>query len=102
MRDADELMLPAVRETVAALDPPAADAALVRLAETLARSVDHMPPAVADAMLAQVSGQLLRVLKELDDRARARRVPARGGSAKPGKVAQLRSAHVQATRKRAG
>lgn len=102
MRDADDLLAPAVRETVAALDPPAEDAALVALARTLAASIDEMAPAVRAAMIGQVSGQLMRALKDLDDRARRRRTASKTG--RPNRVAQLRAAHVAATtkRKRAG
>jgi len=73
MRSPDDgLVGPAVAETLRALDLPPADEALAALATTLAASIDGMPPGVRSAMLPQVSGQLFRVLRELDARARRR------------------------------
>lgn len=72
IRPADELVGPAVSRAVAAYDPPEQDAPLVALARSLARVIDVMPESQRPTMLAQATGQLLKVLGELDDRARRR------------------------------
>jgi hypothetical protein len=77
LRPAEELIGPRVAEMVAAYDCPAADAPLVALARTLAATIDAMPPGVRTTMLPQHSGQLTRVLAELDARAARRAKPQR-------------------------
>jgi len=91
LRSADELISPALAETVAALGPPEADAALVRLTAVVASSIDHMSPAVRDAMLGQTAPLLLRCLVELDKRA-ARRQQGAGRGA--GWLQQMREQHA--------
>jgi hypothetical protein len=71
-RPTDGMVGPAVAESLLALDLPPADEGLAALARTLAASIDAMPPGVRSAMLPQASGQLFRVLRELDARARRR------------------------------
>src|SRR5258708_12083249 len=79
LRDAGELISPALAETVAAIGPPEADAALVRLTAVVASSIDHMAPAVRDVMLGQTAPLLLKLLQELDKRAMRRQQPGKGG-----------------------
>ena len=101
LRSADSLLGPAVAATVAALGPPDADAALVRLAEVIAATIDAMPDAVRVTMLPNHTGQLLKVLGELEERAVRRRKAASG---RPNRLDQLRAAHAAhpATRARHG
>jgi hypothetical protein len=92
LRPADELMLPAVEEMLAALDAPPEDAALVAAVRICARTIDDMAPAVRAAMLSNVLGPMLRTLKELDDRAQRR---GRQDAAQPANpVRELRASHA--------
>jgi len=92
----------AVDETIAAIDPPAQDAAVVALARKMASAIDGMKGEQLGLMIGQTAPQLLKVLQELDARALKRKSAAR--SARPNRVAQLRAAHASspAKRKRAG
>lgn len=94
LRSAGELVAPAVAEMVKALDPPAEDAPLVALARSLASAIDGMAPAVRSAMMPQFSGQLVKVLGELDARARRR------GTADPKRVSKLDELRATAARVR--
>lgn len=85
-------------ETIAALDPPPADAAVVALAQTMARAIDRMTPEQIGMMIGQTAPQLLKILQELESRAVKRRAPVK--SSRPTRVAQLRGAHAAATAKR--
>lgn len=82
LRDAGELLAPAVDRMVEAIDPPESDAAVVALARILAKTVDRMSDAERAVMIGQTAPQVLRVLKELDDRARRRAAasPQQGAS----------------------
>lgn len=99
LRPAEELIAPCVAGMLAAYDPPPADAPLAALARTLAATIDAMPPGVRQAMLPQHTGPLLKVLTELDMRAR-RREGGREPGRKPNQLEQLRAAHARATRGR--
>ncbi len=92
----------AVDETIAAIDPPKADAAVTALARIMARSIDDMAPSQRALMIGQTAPQLLKILQELEVRAARRRAAQRSG--RPSRVAQIRAAHAQspAKRKRAG
>lgn len=92
----------AVDETIAALAPPKADAAVVALARKMAVTIDDMSDAQLPLMIGQTAPQLLKLLQELEQRAAKR--SARRGSGRPSAVAGIRSAHAAspAKRKRAG
>ena len=92
----------AVDETIAALDPPKADAAVTALARIMAQSIDDMGSEQKALMIGQTAPQLLKILQELEARAAKRRASQR--SARPSRVAQIRAAHAQspAKRRRAG
>ncbi len=89
LRSADALIGPGLTATLAAIEPVPADQALVSLARALAETADSMPPALRPTMLPQTSGQLVRVLAELEKRAAARRRPA---ARAPSRLQQLRAA----------
>jgi hypothetical protein len=95
LRDADTLVMPALRRSLAALRPPAEDDAVVALAMALGEAIDGMVPAVRSAMIAQVSGQLLKTLAELDRRAVRRGEPQPG---RPSRLDQLRAARASGAR----
>jgi hypothetical protein len=63
--DANANLATRVQATVDALQTGPADAGLVGLAYTLARSIDSMDDETRGRMLGQTSGQLLQVLREL-------------------------------------
>lgn len=93
LRAADELLSPAVEQTVKALDPPESDAAVVALARILAKTVDRMSDSERAAMIGQTAPQVLRVLKELDDRSRRRAAAApQQGTSNP--VREMRRAYA--------
>lgn len=91
LRSADSLLVPALAATVAALGAPDADAALVRLAEVIAATIDAMPDAVRTTMLPNHTGQLVKVLAELEVRAARRR---KAPSGPPNRLQQLRAARA--------
>jgi hypothetical protein len=99
LMDADDLMVAAIGQTIVALGPPESDAALAALALTLGRAIDDMPPALRPTMLPQASGQLLKVLQELEGRAAKRRAAERQAG-KGNRVRELQAAHQLARRKR--
>ncbi len=103
VRDADELVAPALRETIAALKPPASDNALVRLAEVVAATIDELEGGQRGMMLGQTAPMLLKVLVELEARAVKRRA-AEHPAGRVNKVAQIRGARAAADvkRRRAG
>jgi hypothetical protein len=88
-------LLPALTEAVGALDPPASDAALVRLAEVVAETIDSMPVAQRGMMLGQTAPLLLRTLQELEVRAVKRRKPV-AAPKQANKVRDIRSAAAAA------
>jgi len=92
LRPVTELMVPAVEQMLAAIDPPPEDAALAAAVRICARTIDEMAPGVRAAMLANVLGPMLRSLKELDDRARKR--GRRDGPRPVNPVTELRASHA--------
>lgn len=95
---AEVALLVAVNETIRAIDPPASDAAVTALARKMASAIDGMQGDQLALMIGQTAPQLLKVLQELEVRAKARRSAAR--SQRPNKVANLRAAHAQSPAKR--
>lgn len=98
IRSADKTMLAAVTATAAALEPPQSDAALVRVAETIAETIDLMGTGERLTLLPQHTGQLVKVLAELEARAAKRRalVPAEVAvAATP--LDELRRTHARRT-----
>ena len=91
LRAADDLLAPAVERTIEAIDAPEQDAAVVALARVLARAVDRMPDGQRAVMLGQTAPQLLKVLNELEERARRRRTIQPGA---PNRLQQLRAARA--------
>jgi hypothetical protein len=100
--DEPQTMAAAVGATIAALAPPASDAAVVALARKMASAIDGMGSEQLAAMIGQTAPQLLRVLQELEARSAKRRSAER--AARPSPVSQLRAAHARhpAKRKRMG
>lgn len=92
----------AVDETIAAIDPPKSDAAVMALARKMASAIDDMSGEKLALMIGQTAPQLLKVLQELEVRSDKRRAAARSG--RPNKMAGLRAAHANspAKRKRTG
>lgn len=92
----------AVDETIAAIDPPRSDAAVMALARKMASAIDGMEGQQLALMIGQTAPQLLKVLQELETRSDKRKSAARSG--RPNRVAGLRAAHAQspAKRKRSG
>jgi hypothetical protein len=78
---ADATLVEQVQETARALELGPADSAAVGLALKLAETIDGMDADMRSKMLAQTSGQLLNVLRELRSRSR---VPAVTGRYPPG------------------
>jgi hypothetical protein len=95
LRDADQLLGPAVERMVEALGAPDADAALVALVRRQAAVIDGMPDGVAVALLPQHSGQLVKALAELQARAAAR---GQAADTRPSKLDQLRAARASGRR----
>jgi hypothetical protein len=91
LRPADELILPALARTIAAVDPPETDAALIALLQLLAGTLDRMSRDELRAMLGQTAPQLHRGLVELETRAAKRRKPA--ARSRGSALDQLRAAH---------
>jgi hypothetical protein len=89
LRPADELISPALERTIAAVDPPDSDAALIALLRMLAGTLDRMSPAELRAMAGQTAPQLHRGLVELEARAARRRTPDRR---QPSQLDRLRAA----------
>ncbi len=95
LRPADDLVVPALARTLRALDPPDEDAAVVKLAEVVAQALDRMNDSQRTAMAGQTVPQLLKLLQELDARARRRgQRPSRA----PGALEALRGARVSGKR----
>lgn len=96
LRSTDDLVVPALAQTVTALNPPESDAALVRLAEVTAAAIDAMPIEMKAAMLGQTAPLLLKLLQELDVRAQKRSRGRQPG--RPNRLDQLRAAHASGRR----
>jgi hypothetical protein len=95
LHDADQLLLPALERTLAAVDLPVSDDALVALARAVAGSLDRMTRDQRVTMIGQTSPQLLRVLVELDKRVARRAKPV---SREPSALDRLRTVHSGAVR----
>jgi hypothetical protein len=95
LRDAKLLVLPAVERTLAALEPPDSDSALVALVRRQAAVIDAMPDGVAAAMMPNHGGPLLRGLTELEARAAKRRKLPKGA---PSQLDRLREARARTMR----
>jgi hypothetical protein len=104
LRDADRTLVAAVRVTVAALDAPETDRALIGVAVVLAETIDLMGPGERLSLLPQHTGQLQRALAELEARAARRRAPAQGPAAAKtvNPVDELRRAHAKRVARGAG
>ena len=90
MRDADELLSPAIAETLAALDLKPEDAAAARLAEVLAVTIDR---ARSQEWAARwLAPELLRVLAALEATP-ASRPQQEQAPAAPSGLNQFRSVH---------
>lgn len=101
LRDASELLYPAVRETLGQLgllDPDASspDAAAAKLAQRYARVIDQATDAKQASVLRSLGPELLRVLAELGATPAARAAMTKGkkqpGDDKPNRLQQLRNA----------
>ena len=103
IRSADRTLIAAVKVTVAALDAPDTDAALVRVAESIAETVDAMAPGQRMTLAPQHLGTLVKVLDQLEARAARRRAPAEPGkgTAPANPLDELRRAHARRVAKRA-
>lgn len=98
LRDASELIYPAVYETLAVLklDPDGQDAAAAELAKRYARAIDEASEAKQANVLRWLGPELLKVLESLGAtpaaRAAINKKPARTPDAKPNGLAALRAA----------
>lgn len=97
LRDTDQLLYPAVCETVAVLDtdPDGADAAAVKLAKQYARAIDEASDAKQASVLRWLGPELLKVLESLGATPAARaaiKKPAKPADAKPNGLTALRAA----------
>ena len=99
LRDASQLVGPAVERMVEALDPPDEDLPLIAIARRQAAVIDAMPDEVAIGMMPNHAGPLIKVLGELAERARKRRGPERPRTENP--VQAMRRAHAESMRPRA-
>jgi hypothetical protein len=100
LRDADELLAPAVEETIEALKLGERDTAAVQLARQYAAMIDQASEPVA--ALRVMGPQLLKALEALGatPAARARVKPSARERTAPNRIAQLRAAHAQSPAKR--
>jgi hypothetical protein len=101
LRDASELLYPAVCETIASLGLGSEDAAAVKLAKQYARTIDEQPPGKLYAGTIRWLGpELHRILESLGATPAARAAIKRGeGKDKPpaqvSKLDQLRQARAK-------
>jgi hypothetical protein len=98
LRDADELLLPAVRASIAALkDKTGADAAIIKLAERYAVTIDQAPPARTEYVMRYIGPLLHDALESLGATPVAR-TKTRGKEGSPSggtsRLATLRAAHT--------
>lgn len=98
LKDASELLWPAVAETLAALQPGPEDAAACKLAQRLAQNIDAMTDQVY--AMRWLAPELLKVLDAIgatpDARARISRIAKTGAapSAEPSRLDQLRQSRA--------
>jgi hypothetical protein len=97
LRDASELLYPAVCEAVTSLELDSKDAAAVKLAKQYARTIDEAPPGKEYfARLRWLGPELDKVLAALGATPAARaamKKPAKPADAKPSRLRQIRDAH---------
>src|SRR5262245_40970989 len=99
LREANQLLGPALEATLADLDPPQSDAALVAECRMLAGVLDRMGLAELRAMAGQTVPQYHRALVELEKRAAARRTePTR----RRNQVAEMRAFAITRNRHASG
>lgn len=87
LRDANDLLLPQVRHTIAQLELRPEDSAAATLAERYAAAIDADPEQLRD-----LGPKLLACLVELGATPRARATSGKGGASGGGRLAQLRAA----------
>jgi hypothetical protein len=97
LRDASELLYPAVCQTIAVLklDPDGQDAAAAKLAQRYARIIDEASEAKQASVLRWLGPELLKVLESLCATPAARaaiKKPAKAADARPNGLAKLRAA----------
>jgi hypothetical protein len=103
LRSTDRTLLAAVKLTVDALEVPDTDLGLVRVAESIAETVDGMAPGQRMTLLPQHMGGLVKVLAELEARAVKRRAPVQAatpGAAPENPLDELRRAHAKQVARR--
>jgi hypothetical protein len=93
LRDARTVIGPAIEAMVADLDAPPGDGPLIALVRRQAAVIDRMSDDQAVSMLPNHSGQLLKVLAELEDRARRR--GRRDAPRQVNPVHELRASHAR-------
>jgi hypothetical protein len=94
LHSAEDLLVPALDRTLAALEPPAADDGLVALARVLAAALDRMSNAERRAMLGQTAPMYFKTLLELDARAAKRRKPVKRPPSQLDRLREARSRSV--------
>jgi hypothetical protein len=94
LRSVDNLIAPAVTETVDALDLAPEDAAAVRLAKQYAAAIDDAPMDERVKVLSDLGPRLLTALTELGATPKARAAAMKGG----GTRAESRLAAIRAAR----
>lgn len=96
LREVDQLLYPAVCETIAALGLDSKDAAEVKLAKQYARTIDEQPPGkLYAAAIRWLGPELHKVLETLGASPAARAAMKTGSKpadAKPNGLAELRAA----------
>jgi hypothetical protein len=92
LRDASMMITPAIEAMVADLGAPASDGPLLALVRRQAHVIDRMSDDQAVSMLPNHSGQLLKALAELEDRARKR--GRQDGPRPANPVRELRASHA--------
>lgn len=95
LREVDQLLYPAVCETIAALGLDSQDAAAAKLARQYARTIDEQPPGkLYAATLRWLGPELHKVLESLGatPAARAAIKKPKPGDAKPNGLQKLRAA----------
>jgi hypothetical protein len=93
LRDAKAMIGPAVEAMVADLDAPTSDGPLLALVRRQAAVIDRMSDDQAVSMLPNHSGQLVKALAELEERARQRGRRDAPRAVNP--VMELRASHAR-------
>lgn len=96
LRDASELLWPAVQETLASLDLQPEDAAAAKLARRYARVIDQTPDTKQPSIMRWLGPELQRILESLGATPAARAALTKGRKpepeTKPGGLAAIRAA----------